>query len=416
MSNVGGSVKKCNLLIFSAAIELKAFSRLIIVTAMKTIALIVAAGRGSRSGQPQPKQYSLLAGKTVLRHCVENFLFHPGIDGVKVVIHPDDVAAYDQAMEGLDLLPPTLGKAERQGSVLAGLNDLEALEPDHILIHDAARPFTSAGLIDRTLAGLAEYDAVLPSLPIVDTVRQSMPEGPAKILDRDRLSLAQTPQAFHFSPILAAHRQFQAQSVTDDIAIAELAGLSVSNAPGERDNFKITTAEDMERANTMLTSNLTDIRTGSGYDVHAFEAGRDLWLGGVQIDHPKGLRGHSDADVALHALTDALLGAISEADIGAHFPPNNSAWEDASSDRFVDHARALIASHGGRIGHVDLTIICESPRVSPYRNQMRQRIAQILQIEENRVSVKGTTTEKLGFTGRSEGIAAHAVVTVRLPE
>lgn len=383
---------------------------------MKTVALIVAAGRGSRSGQRQPKQYTLLAGKTILRRSVENYLQHPGIDAVKVVIHPDDADAYREAVDGLDLLSASMGRPARQGSVLAGLDDLETLAPENILIHDAARPFTSADLIDRILQGLGQNEAILPVLPVVDTVRRANDNGSSQILDRDRLSLAQTPQAFSFTEILAAHRQFQAEAVTDDIAIAELAGLKIAHIKGERDNFKITTAEDLIRARAMLTSKLTDIRTGSGYDVHAFQDGRDLWLGGVQIDHPKGLKGHSDADVALHALTDAVLGALSEADIGSHFSPTDDRWRNAASDIFLAHAAKLVVMRGGQIGHLDLTIICEAPKIAKYRDQMRRRIADITGIDIDRVSVKGTTTEKLGFTGRKEGIAAQAVATIRLPE
>ncbi len=383
---------------------------------MKTLALIVAAGKGTRSGLDLPKQYAPLGGRAVLRHSVETFLSHPGIDGVLVVLNPDHLDLYEAATKGLSLLPWIAGGDNRQTSVRNGLESLEEQAPDRVLIHDAARPFVTADLIDRCLEGLETADAILPALAMVDTVKEAVDNRVIGTLDRERLFTAQTPQCFNYAAILAAHQRFIDEPVTDDIALAERAGIDVLLVPGERDNFKITTADDMTRAEQMITRALSDVRTGSGFDVHAFEAGRELWLSGVNIPHDKGLKGHSDADVALHAITDALLGAIGAGDIGTHFPPSDDKWKDAASPLFLQHAADLIREKGGKISHIDLTIICETPKIGPHREEMRHKIADILEISPERVSVKGTTTEKLGFTGRGEGIAAQAIATVRLPE
>lgn len=383
---------------------------------MKTIALIVAAGKGERSGLDLPKQYAALGGQEVLRHSVQTFLAHPGIDGALVVLNPDHQDLYDAATDGLPLLPWVAGAEDRQGSVRNGLEHLEAMAPDQVLIHDAARPFVSGDVINRCLEGLATAEAVLPALAMVDTVKEVEEDRVIGTLDRTRLVTAQTPQCFHFGPILAAHQHYAHETVTDDITLAERAGIEVKLVPGAPENFKITTAADMARAEQMITPRLTDIRTGSGFDVHAFEAGRALWLGGIEIPHDKGLKGHSDADVALHAVTDALLGAIGEGDIGTHFPPSDDHWKGAASPLFLSHAAGLVRTRGGQICNIDLTIICETPKIGPHRAEMIKKIADILDIAEDRVSVKGTTTEKLGFTGRGEGIAAQALATVRLPQ
>ena len=383
---------------------------------MTAIALIVAAGKGTRTGLNTPKQYIEIAGKTILYRTVDAFLAHPGIDHICVVIGEDDMAQYEAAVAGLDLLPPVFGGATRQESVRSGLESLTEFSPDFVLIHDAARPFISEEVISRCLAKLQQAAAVLPALAITDSLKSIEGERITGALNRDKIVAAQTPQAFAFAPILAAHRTFAGENLTDDTALAERAGIEVVMAQGDPANFKITTPADIEKARAMVTKTLTDVRTGLGFDVHAFEAGESVWLGGVNIPYSKRLKGHSDADVALHALTDALLGAIGEGDIGTHFPPSDSKWKGAPSDLFLRHAAVLIGEKGGIISHVDLTTICEAPRIGPHRAAMQDRIAEILRIDAERVSIKGTTTEKLGFTGRGEGIAAQAVATVRLPE
>ncbi|MFT6559234.1 bifunctional 2-C-methyl-D-erythritol 4-phosphate cytidylyltransferase/2-C-methyl-D-erythritol 2,4-cyclodiphosphate synthase [Sneathiella sp.] len=380
---------------------------------MKTLALIVAAGSGTRTGLDYPKQYLKVNGDTLLARSIDKFLSHPSIDGVQVIINPNDQDLYQNSVGERPLLPWVSGGASRQASVLNGLRAIDGHNPDYVLIHDAARPFVSHSVIDRCLEALATSDAVLPVVPMIDTLKTIDGQRITGTLDRNSIKAAQTPQCFVYSVIRQAHERFADQSVTDDIALAELAGIAIHWVDGDPDNFKITTAEDIS---AMTRSDLTDIRTGLGFDVHAFETGRPLWLGGVEIPHDHGLKGHSDADVALHALTDALLGAIGDGDIGTHFPPSDVQWKGASSDQFLEHAASLIAKRGGKIGNIDLTIICEAPRIGPYRHAIKERISEILQLDVDRISVKGTTTEKLGFTGRKEGIAAQAIATVRLPE
>ncbi len=380
---------------------------------MTTIALIVAAGSGSRTGLDFPKQYLRIGEKAVLAIAADAFLKHSGIDAVQVIINPRDEDLYREATTDRDLLPWVAGGETRQMSVRNGLEALTDMKPDNVLIHDAARPFLSPELIDRCLAALEKHPAVLPAMPMVDTLKSIDGGSVTGTIDRETVAAAQTPQSFHFQAILEAHRSYADQQVTDDIALAELAGLPVSWIMGEASNRKITTAEDIE---AMTEKPLTDIRTGLGFDVHAFEEGNSVWLGGVEIPHDRSLKGHSDADVALHALTDALLGAIGDGDIGTHFPPSDEQWKGASSDRFLAHAGSLIKDRNGVIGNVDLTIICEQPKIGPHRQAIRNRISEILDLDVSRISIKGTTTEKLGFTGRKEGIAAQAIATVRLPE
>lgn len=380
---------------------------------MTTIALIVAAGSGSRTGLDYPKQYFKMGEMTVLEHTIDAFLKHDRIDQIQVLINPADADLYEKAVKDRNLLPWQAGGETRQKSVLKGLKAIENLSPDHVLIHDAARPFVSQDLIDRCLEALLNHQAVLPALPMVDTLKSVDGAAVTGTIDRDHVVAAQTPQCFSYPEILKAHLTFQDREVTDDIALAELAGLEVVHIAGDPENKKITTQDDIEK---MSQKSLTDIRTGLGFDVHAFEAGRPLWLGGVQIPYEFGLKGHSDADVALHALTDAILGAIGDGDIGTHFPPSDEKWKGASSDQFLAHAASLVKKQGGVLSNVDLTIICEAPKIGPHREAMKEVIATILSIDTNRVSIKGTTTEKLGFTGRREGIAAQAIATVRLPE
>ncbi|MCW5751417.1 MAG: bifunctional 2-C-methyl-D-erythritol 4-phosphate cytidylyltransferase/2-C-methyl-D-erythritol 2,4-cyclodiphosphate synthase [Alphaproteobacteria bacterium] len=383
---------------------------------MTSIALIVAAGRGTRIGGEIPKQYLPLLGQPILRHTLEAFLRHEAIDRVRVVIHPDDRDLYDAAAAGLDLLEPVPGGASRQESVRLGLESLTPLSPDIVLIHDGARPLVSPAIISATIAALATHPGAIAAVPMADTLKKDM-QGQAKAgPDRTGLWRAQTPQTFRFADILASHRQAGGTDLTDDAAVAERAGLAVALVAGEEENLKVTNPADLARAERLLLQRLGDTRTGSGYDVHAFGGSdRKLMLCGIEVPHERGLAGHSDADVALHALTDAVLGAIAEGDIGHHFPPSDPKWKGASSDRFLAHAASLVAARGGIIAHVDVTIVCERPKIGPHRAAMQARLAAILGIAADRVSVKATTTERLGFTGRGEGIAALATATVRLP-
>jgi 2-C-methyl-D-erythritol 4-phosphate cytidylyltransferase/2-C-methyl-D-erythritol 2,4-cyclodiphosphate synthase len=378
-------------------------------------ALIVAAGKGIRAGGGMPKQYRHVADKPLLRHAVEGLLTHPGIDAVTVIINPDDRALYDDAVAGLVLPPPISGGATRQASARAGLESLVAHPPDIVMVHDAARAFVPASVIDGLIAALADsaHDGAVSALPVVDSLRR----GGAlyeEAVDRDGLWRVQTPQAFRYPALLAAHRS-AAPGATDELGIAMAAGLRVAVTPGDERAFKVTNPEDFAKAAAMTTPVLSS-RAASGFDVHRFGPGDHVWLCGVQIPHSHGLIGHSDADAGLHALTDALLGTISAGDIGDHFPPSDPQWKGAASDRFLAHAATLVRAAGGIIDHVDVTLICERPKIGPHRAAMRSRIAEVLGIALARVSVKATTTEMLGFTGRSEGLAAQAMASVRLPE
>jgi 2-C-methyl-D-erythritol 4-phosphate cytidylyltransferase/2-C-methyl-D-erythritol 2,4-cyclodiphosphate synthase len=389
-----------------------------------TAALIVAAGRGARAGNGLPKQYQRVGGQSVLRRTIDRFLSHRQIGPVAVVIGADDAAHYSTLAPQHDrLLPPITGGPTRQDSVRLGLAALGADPPAWVLIHDGARPFASATLISRVVEALGAADAVLPALPVSNTLKAVGPDGLVKAtMPREGLYEAETPQGFRFAAIREAHEKAAAQNLrfTDDCGIAEWAGIPVRVVAGEPANVKLTTAEDIAAADRRLTMEaalrLADIRVGTGYDVHAFGPGDRLFLGGIEIRHDRALVGHSDADVALHALTDAILGALAEGDIGAHFPPSDPRWRGASSDRFLADAVARVAAHGGIIAHLDLAIIAEAPRIAPYRDAMRQRIAAICGIDTGRVAVKATTNEGLGFIGRGEGIAAMATATVRLPE
>jgi len=376
--------------------------------------LIVAAGKGVRAGGGVPKQYSRLLGKPMLRWTLEAFAGYPDAL-IQVMIGPDQQALYDEAVAGLVLRPVGIGGATRQESVRRGLELLEPEAPDLVLIHDAARPFVSPKVIDGVIEALeAGADGAVPHVPVSDTLRK-MEDGRLVTVAREGLLRAQTPQGFRFGPILKAHRAFAAREVTDDTAMGELAGLTIVATAGETNNMKVTTPEDFTTAQIFLAARLGDSRTASGFDVHKFGPGDHIWLGGLKIPHSEGLVGHSDADVALHALTDALLGTIASGDIGQHFPPSDERWRGAASSIFLDHAAALVRAKGGTIVHVDVTILCERPKVGPHRDAMRARIAEILNIPVEHVSVKATTTEGLGFTGRREGIGAQAVATVRLP-
>ena len=379
--------------------------------------LILAGGSGSRVGADMPKQYLSVGSVPVIRRTVEAFLSHPAVDVVQVVIGADDADRCAAALDGLDIPAPVAGGASRQESGRNGLEALEPSNPEFVLIHDAARPFVDPATIDRVIEALADAPAVLPAVPVADTLKRSAGAPPvvAETVNRQNIWRAQTPQGFRFADILTAHRNAAGLEMTDDTAVAEHAGLTVSLVHGSEENFKITTPEDLRRAER-ITGNMTgETRIGSGFDVHAFGDGDKVILCGIEIAHDRALEGHSDADVALHAVTDALLGAIAEGDIGSHFPPSDPQWRGAASRMFLEHAASLITGRNGSIGNIDLTIICEAPKIGPHRDAMRQSLSEMLNIEPDRVSVKATTTEKLGFTGRGEGIAAQAAVTVRLP-
>ncbi|ACI97575.1 bifunctional 2-C-methyl-D-erythritol 4-phosphate cytidylyltransferase/2-C-methyl-D-erythritol 2,4-cyclodiphosphate synthase [Rhodospirillum centenum] len=379
------------------------------------IALIVAAGRGERFGSDIPKQYLPLAGKTVLRHSVEAFLRHPGVTGVRVVINPEHRDLYDAAVAGLGLPEPIRGGASRQQSVLNGLEALAEEKPDLVLVHDGARPLVDAGTIDRVIAALAEQPAAVAATRLADTLKRERDGRVCTTVDRTGLWRARTPQGFRYHDILGAHREAVGLDLTDDAAVAERAGLAVALVPSNPDNLKVTHADDLARAERLIYAGLSDIRTGSGYDVHKFHPGDHVTLCGVSVPHDQALEGHSDADVGLHALTDALLGALAAGDIGQHFPPTDPRWKGADSAVFLRHAAEMVRERGGVIAHVDVTLICERPKVGPHRPAMQARMAELLGIAADRVSVKATTTEGLGFTGRREGIAALATATVRLP-
>ena len=379
------------------------------------VALVVAAGRGTRLGGALPKQYLDLGGKMLLRHALDSLTRHRGISAVRVVFDPGDTAYYEQATQGLDLLPPVAGGAKRQDSVRLGLESLTALNPARVLVHDGARPFLDAGLVDRVLAALDESPAAIPALPLRDTVKRGAGGVVTQTVERADLWRAQTPQGFRYKDILAAHRGVIGQDLPDDAAVAERAGLPVRLIEGSEDNIKVTTADDLARAARILSARLGDVRTGQGFDVHAFGPGDHVWLCGIKVPHDRALIGHSDADAGLHALTDAILGALGAGDIGVHFPPSDAQWRGAPSHKFLRHAAELVKQAGGAISHVDVTLICERPKIGPHRAAMVKRVAEILELDPKRVSVKATTTEQLGFTGRGEGIAAQAVATLRLP-
>jgi 2-C-methyl-D-erythritol 4-phosphate cytidylyltransferase/2-C-methyl-D-erythritol 2,4-cyclodiphosphate synthase len=382
---------------------------------MPTIAaLIVAAGRGERAGGGLPKQFRKVAGKSVVEWSGMAFAAHPEINAVHFVVGPGQADLFEKAFsQNIHVDAPIVGGAARQDSVRNGLEALSDYEHDFVLIHDAARPLVSRAVIDGVIGALKQgADGAVPLLPVADTLRQKNTSGGWSIVPRDNLLRSQTPQGFHFRKILEAHQAHKHEQVTDDMALAELAGLRITAVPGEESNLKITTQDDFAMAEKLLSGG-ADVRTGMGYDAHRFTAGDHVWLGGIKIAHGHALEGHSDADCALHALTDAILGAIGAGDIGQHFPPSDPKWRGASSDKFLDHAVSLARKAGGELIHCDVTIICEAPKIGPHREAMRKRIAEIAGLDISRVSVKATTTEGMGFTGRKEGLAAQAVATVR---
>ena len=387
--------------------------------AAEVAAVVVAAGRGLRAGGDPPKQYRELLGEPVIRPSLAALVEHSGISLVQPVIHPNDAALFRAASADLALLPSVPGGASRQASVRAGLEALEPHRPEFVLVHDAARPFLSDALITRAIAAGRESGAAVPVLTVAETVKSIDPAGCVTgTLDRARLRMVQTPQAFGFASLLNAHRRAKAagrDDFTDDAALAEWAGLKVTTFAGEAQNVKLTTDDDFARAETAKLAALSDVRTGFGFDVHRFGDGDHVMVGGVRISHRYGLCGHSDADVVLHALVDAILGALADGDIGVHFPPTDPQWRGASSDRFLTFAAERVRARGGRIAHLDVTIVCEAPRIGPHRDAIRARIAEIAGVPIERVGLKATTSEKMGFTGRGEGMAAFANATVRLP-
>lgn len=389
---------------------------------LRVAALIVAAGRGSRVGGAVPKQYRLLGGQSVLARTLALFEQHPAIDSIVTVIGAGDEDLFAACSAGISKHAGSVpGGSTRQASCLAGLKALIGDRPDIVLLHDAARPFASPALIDRAIEAARAHGAAVPGLAVTDTIKQIDMDGRVKATpERSLLRAVQTPQAFGFDLILSSHlaaAEAGIETLTDDGAVAEWAGHPLHIFEGEATNMKLTTESDFQRAEQAANdlAALGDVRTGTGFDVHAFDEGDHVWLNGVKIPHERALKGHSDADVGLHALTDAILGAIGDGDIGSHFPPSDPQWKGASSDRFLAHAVGLVRARGGAIAHLDVTLLCEAPKVGPHRDAMRARIAEIAGIAVDRVGVKATTTEGLGFTGRREGIAAMASATVRLP-
>lgn len=376
--------------------------------ALSVVALIVAAGKGTRAGEEVPKQYRPIGGRSVLAHAAAAFVHHPSVARVHVVVADGETARAREALGGLDV-SIGVGGPTRQGSVRRGLDQLG--EADLVLVHDAARPLVPAAMISRVLHALQTEVAVCPALPVVDSLRRGDGCVSGEV-PREGLWRAQTPQGFRLDMLRSAHAVAPA-GATDDAEIARAAGHRVALVAGDERAMKLTFADDFVRAEAMMGM-LTC--TGTGFDVHRFGPGDHLWLCGLRIPHSQGVIGHSDADVGLHALTDAVLGALGDGDIGMHFPPTDARWKGVSSDRFLAHAADLVAAAGGRIMHVDVTIICEAPKVGPHRDAMRMRIADILRAHHPRVSVKATTTEALGFAGRREGIAAQAAATIRLAD
>jgi len=385
----------------------------------RTAAILVAAGRGLRAGAGGPKQYRTLGGRPVIARAMAAFSSHPAVFVVQPVVNPDDASAFEAAVSGLRHEPPASGGATRQASVLAGLEALARHKPDLVLIHDAARPFVSSELISRAIEAAPITGAAIPAIAVADTIKIIGDAGQVEATpDRSRLRIAQTPQAFRFDVILDAHRRAAREGrndFTDDAALAEWAGLTVTTFEGDPANMKLTTPEDFVREESRLAAMLGDVRTGTGYDVHAFGDGDHLMICGVRVPHSRGFLAHSDGDVGLHALVDAILGALADGDIGSHFPPSDLRWKGAASDQFLKHAVQRVGDRGGRIANLEVTLICERPKIGPLRDAMRARIAEIAGVDISRVAVKATTSERLGFTGREEGIAATASATIRLP-
>lgn len=389
---------------------------------MTVAAVIVAGGSGLRAGGERPKQYQVIGGKPVIWWTLKAFLDHPGVTHVQAVIGDGHEEMFAESTMGLAVPPPVTGGGSRQDSCRIGIEALEGHAPHKVLIHDAARPFVSADLISHVIAWLDRFPAVIPGMPVTETVKYA----PGGMIDRtvDRASLwtAQTPQGFGFGDILAAHRAAQASAaanLTDDASVAERAGIALAMVPGRIENRKLTTAEDIEQANRLMTTRsfaeLSDIRMGQGIDIHSFESGDAVTLLGVRIPFHHRLTGHSDADAAMHALTDAIFGAIGEGDIGVHFPPSDAQWKGADSRIFLEKAVSMLHAKGGVLANADITILAEAPKIAPHIPAMKAVLVPLLHMSPDRIAVKATTTEKLGAIGRGEGIMAFATVTVRLP-
>jgi 2-C-methyl-D-erythritol 4-phosphate cytidylyltransferase/2-C-methyl-D-erythritol 2,4-cyclodiphosphate synthase len=375
-------------------------------------AVILAAGSGTRFGSVRPKQFVELAGVPIVARAAQAFGSHRRIDRLTLVGPVEAIAAACPDFPKEAIVP---GGLTRQDSARAGLEALAADPPDAVLIHDAARPLVPARVIDAVCDALMDgAEAVLPALPVTDTLKRAADGTVTGTVPREGLWRVQTPQGFRFGPILSAHRAVAGRSLTDDGAVAEAVGMRVRLVPGAEENLKVTTADDLARAEALLGARLTP-RVGTGFDVHRFAPDRALMLCGIRVPHPLGLAGHSDADVGIHALCDAIYGALAEGDIGTQFPPSDITWKDAHSTLFLQHAVSRVAARGGRIVHADITLICERPKIAPHAAAMRERLAALMGIAPSAVSVKATTTERLGFTGRGEGIAAQAAVTVLLP-
>jgi len=385
----------------------------------RTAAILVAAGRGLRAGAGGPKQYRSIGGQPVIYRAMAPFSSHPHVSVVQPVVNPDDADMFNEAVRALPHAPAVKGGATRQASVRAGLEAVASFKPEIVLIHDAARPFVSPALISRAIDAAAATGAAIPAIPVADTIK--LVDGSGRIEatpERARLRIAQTPQSFRFDAILEAHRRAAREGrddFTDDAALAEWVGLTVATFEGEAANMKLTTPEDFVREEARLASLLGDVRSGTGYDVHAFGDGDHLMICGIRVPHNRGFLAHSDGDVGLHALVDAILGALADGDIGSHFPPSDMKWKGAASDKFLKYAVERVSARGGRIANLEVTLICERPKIGPLRDQMRARIAEITGLDISRVAVKATTSERLGFTGREEGIAATACATIRLP-
>ncbi len=387
---------------------------------MKIAAVIVSAGTGTRAGGDRPKQYQDIGGEMVLRHTLRAFVEHPQVSFVQAVIGPDQEESFAEAARGFDVQMPVRGGASRQESCRIGIEACATATPDIVLIHDAARPFVSPELISNIIAALMNADGAIPALGVADTIKQAKDGYVEKTLERSALFNVQTPQGFSFAAIRHAYAQAAAEghnNFTDDSGVAEAAGLKICLVPGDPKNRKLTTKQDIAMADAELrrATQTMQTRIGQGIDFHRFEAGEAIWLCGVEIPHTHKLNGHSDADVALHALTDALLGAIGESDIGTHFPPSDPQWKGARSAIFVAKARSLLESRGGQIANVDITILAEAPKISPHLSRMKAEISRQLGIAQDRIAIKATTTEMMGAIGRKEGMAALATVTVSLP-
>ncbi len=376
---------------------------------MRVAALLVAAGSGSRFGTDQPKQFTSCAGRPVLRWAAESLLAET--DLLQPVGDAEPIAA---ALHGLPVLPAVAGGPTRQDSVRLGLEALAAHDPELVLVHDGARPFIPPGTVAALRTALQAAPGAIPAVPVADTLKRASAGRIDATVSRDGLFRAQTPQAFRFPLLLALHRE-GVLGATDDASLLEAAGHAVALVPGSDDNIKLTYPEDLVRLERVLHPALFP-RTGTGFDVHVLVEGRPLILCGITVPHERGLAGHSDADVGIHALCDAIYGALAEGDIGRHFPPSEATWKDADSARFLRHAAERVRARGGRIGNVDVTLICEQPKITPHAPAMIARVAELLATTPDRVSVKATTTERLGFAGRGEGIAAQAVATLLLPD